>query len=94
KYTINRQQSSFTEIQKVLKGKGIDLGHKRFLILQGEVESIALMKPKATSEHDEGLLEYLEDIIGTAHYKEPIQAAMEELEQLTDLKQEKLTRLK
>lgn len=33
---------------------------------QGEVESIAQMKPKGATEHDEGLLEYLEDIIGTS----------------------------
>ncbi|KAG7097670.1 hypothetical protein E1B28_004996 [Marasmius oreades] len=94
KYMINGRQSSFTEVQTLLKGRGIDLDHKRFLILQGEVESIALMKPKATSEHDEGLLEYLEDIIGTAHFKEPIQEAMDELERLNDSRQEKLTRLR
>ncbi|KAJ8074974.1 Structural maintenance of chromosomes protein 4 [Marasmius tenuissimus] len=94
KYTINRRQSTFSEVQTLLKGRGIDLDHKRFLILQGEVESIALMKPKASSEHDEGLLEYLEDIIGTAHYKEPIQKAVDEVEQLTDLRQEKFNRLK
>lgn len=33
---------------------------------QGEVESIAQMKPKGSNDQDEGLLEYLEDIIGTA----------------------------
>ena len=37
--------------------------------LQGEVEQIAMMKPKAQSEHDTGMLEYLEDIIGTSRYK-------------------------
>jgi len=26
------------------------------------------MKPKATNENEEGLLEYLEDIIGSARY--------------------------
>lgn len=36
---------------------------------QGEVESIALMKPKALTENECGLLEYLEDIIGTTRYK-------------------------
>jgi structural maintenance of chromosome 4 len=46
KYTINRKVSNFTEVTTLLKGKGIDLDHKRFLILQGEVESIAQMKPK------------------------------------------------
>ena len=34
KYTINGRQSSFTEVRALLKGKGIDLNHKRFLILQ------------------------------------------------------------
>ncbi|KAL4068878.1 RecF/RecN/SMC N terminal domain-containing protein [Scleroderma yunnanense] len=63
KYTINGRTSSFTEVQTLLKGRGIDLDHKRFLILQGEVESIAQMKPKAQNEHEDGLLEYLEDII-------------------------------
>jgi structural maintenance of chromosome 4 len=33
--------------------------------LQGEVEQISLMKPKAEEKGDTGLLEYLEDIIGT-----------------------------
>lgn len=37
--------------------------------LQGEVEQIAMMKPKAQNEHDSGMLEYLEDIIGTRRYK-------------------------
>ena len=35
-----------------------------FFNFQGEVEQIAMMKPKAQTEHDGGLLEYLEDIIG------------------------------
>jgi len=48
-------------MQTLLEGKKIDLEHNRFLILQGEVEQIALMKPKE-------LLEYLEDIIGTNKY--------------------------
>lgn len=66
KYTINAKTSTFTEVTTLLKGRGIDLDHKRFLILQGEVESIAQMKPKAPNEHEDGLLEYLEDIIGTS----------------------------
>lgn len=66
KYTINNKNSTFTEVTTLLKDRGIDLDHKRFLILQGEVESIAQMKPKAPNEHEDGLLEYLEDIIGTS----------------------------
>lgn len=61
---------------------------------QGEVESIAQMKPKAQNEHDEGLLEYLEDIIGTSKYKEPIDDAMVEVERLQDERQVKLNRLR
>jgi structural maintenance of chromosome 4 len=33
------------------------------------VEQIAQMKPKAENENDTGLLEFLEEIIGTLRYK-------------------------
>lgn len=52
------------------------------------------MKPKASNKDDEGLLEYLEDIIGTAEYKEQIEEALTEVDRLSDLRQEKLNRLK
>ncbi|KAI0275213.1 RecF/RecN/SMC N terminal domain-containing protein [Gloeopeniophorella convolvens] len=94
KYTINARQSNYKEVQTLLKGRGIDLDHNRFLILQGEVESIAQMKPKAPSEHEDGLLEYLEDIIGTSQYKEPIEAALVEMERLNEDRTEKLNRLR
>ena len=45
------------QVKTVLKGHGIDLDHNRFLILQGEVESIAQMKPKGEKADEEGLLE-------------------------------------
>ena len=41
--------------------------------LQGEVEQISMMKPKAEDKNDTGLLEYLEDIIGTQCYVQPIE---------------------
>lgn len=41
----------------------------QFFLFQGEVEQIAMMKPKALTEHESGMLEYLEDIIGTSRYK-------------------------
>ncbi|KAG6864805.1 hypothetical protein C0991_007028 [Blastosporella zonata] len=94
RYTINGKSSTYTEVQTLLKGRGIDLDHNRFLILQGEVESIAQMKPKALTEHDEGLLEYLEDIIGTSRFKEPIDESLVEMERLQDLRMEKLNRLR
>lgn len=94
KYYINNKESSFTVVTNLLKGRGVDLDHKRFLILQGEVESIAQMKPKAQGEHDDGLLEYLEDIIGTSQYKTPIEQAIAETDELNENCQEKERRVK
>jgi structural maintenance of chromosome 4 len=34
RYSINNRFSTFTEVTTLLKGKGIDLDHNRFLILQ------------------------------------------------------------
>ncbi|KAI9691322.1 MAG: hypothetical protein M1820_009743 [Bogoriella megaspora] len=93
KYYINSKESTFTVVTTLLKDKGVDLDHKRFLILQGEVESIAQMKPKAANEHDDGLLEYLEDIIGTSKYKTPIEESAAETETLNEVCQEKNTRV-
>ena len=42
--------------------------------MQGEVEQISMMKPKAVGPHEGGLLEYLEDIIGTDRYVPQIEA--------------------
>ena len=39
KYYINGKESNYTEVTQMLRQEGIDLDHKRFLILQGEVDS-------------------------------------------------------
>lgn len=93
KYYINSRESNFTDVTTLLKERGVDLDHKRFLILQGEVESIAQMKPKAANEHDDGLLEYLEDIIGTSKYKSPIEESAAEVDALNDVCTEKNARV-
>ncbi|KAI9872378.1 MAG: hypothetical protein M1830_001712, partial [Pleopsidium flavum] len=93
KYYINSRESSFTVVTTLLRDRGVDLDHKRFLILQGEVESIAQMKPKAANEHDDGLLEYLEDIIGTSKYKTPIEESAAEVEVLNEVCVEKSARV-
>ncbi|KAK8148974.1 hypothetical protein G3M48_008562 [Beauveria asiatica] len=93
KYYIDNKASDFTTVTTLLKDKGIDLDHKRFLILQGEVESIAQMKSKAANEHEDGLLEYLEDIIGTSKYKTPIEESAAEVEALNDVCVEKSSRV-
>ncbi|TKY84720.1 hypothetical protein EX895_005800 [Sporisorium graminicola] len=93
-YFINARKSTFTECTSLLKAKGIDLDHKRFLILQGEVESIAQMPPRAKNEHEEGLLEYLEDIIGTSCFKTPIEEQAKLVDEANEKRAEKLGRLK
>jgi len=52
------------------------------------------MKPKAPTEHEDGLLEYLEDIIGTSQYKGPIDESLVEMERLQEERQIKLNRLR
>ncbi|XP_069672465.1 structural maintenance of chromosomes protein 4 [Periplaneta americana] len=93
-YTVNKRRVQFKAVAKLLRGHGIDLDHNRFLILQGEVEQIAMMKPKAPSEHESGMLEFLEDIIGTTRYKEPLEKLMVRVEQLNEERSEKLNRVK
>ena len=52
------------------------------------------MKPKGQSEGDTGLLEFLEDIIGTVRYKEPLEKLNDKVELLTERRTEKLHRLR
>ena len=93
-YSINGKEVKFKEVAKLLEEHNIDLLHNRFLILQGEVESIALMKPKSTQPGESGLLEYLEDIIGTERYKRPLVLINERLEKLNDERTEKHNRVR
>jgi structural maintenance of chromosome 4 len=74
KYTVDGKTSTYTDVGQMLRSYGIDLDNNRFLILQGEVEQIAMMKPKALTPHEEGLLEYLEDIIGSNRFVDLIAA--------------------
>lgn len=49
-----------------------------------------MMKPKGQSEHDEGMLEYLEDIVGCCRLKEPIQTLSRRIELLNEQRGEKV----
>ncbi|XP_011192502.2 structural maintenance of chromosomes protein 4 [Zeugodacus cucurbitae] len=93
-YTINGRRVQFKEVAKLLKKHHVDLDHNRFLILQGEVESIAMMKPKGQTENECGMLEYMEDIVGTTRYKEPLVKINDRVEQLTEERTEKHNRCK
>merc|ERR1712156_86121 len=67
-YEVDGKRKVFKDVAKLLRKKGIDLDHNRFLILQGEVEQIAMMKPIGQSENDTGMLEFLEDIVGSSRF--------------------------
>ncbi|KAF4670314.1 hypothetical protein FOL47_002084, partial [Perkinsus chesapeaki] len=83
KYAIDDRTSSWTEVGDRLRGYGIDLDHNRFLILQGEVESIAMMKPKGESSQP-GFLEFLEEIIGSEVFISDIEKSTEEMNRLVE----------
>lgn len=93
-YKLDGKNCSFKGVATYLDSKGIDLDNNRFLILQGEVEMISMMPPKGKTESDEGLLEYLEDIIGSNKYVEETNLAAAKVEALSEQRQEKLNRVK
>eukprot|EP00935_MAST-01C_sp_MAST-1C-sp1_P001078 g1078.t1 len=94
KYLLDGKTSSFTEVTKLLRKRGVDLDNNRFLILQGEVEQISMMKPKAQNPHEEGLLEYLEDIIGSNRYVEQTVEAEQKVELQNEKRIERLNQVK
>lgn len=94
KYYLNGKETQMKAVIALLKSKGVDLDNNRFLILQGEVEQIAMMKPKAVTAHEDGLLEYLEDIIGTNQYVEEIESLAAQVETLNEERTHKLNRVK
>ena len=49
-----------------------------------------MMKPKAQTDHDEGMLEFLEDIIGSSRFKEPINMLHRRVEELNEFRGEKV----
>lgn len=94
-YAINGKQCQFRQVATYLGEKGIDLDNNRFLILQGEVEMISMMPPKGKDpDSDDGLLEYLEDIIGSSKFVAETEEAAELVESLGEQRNEKLNRVK
>uniref|UniRef100_A0A0N5BAQ5 Structural maintenance of chromosomes protein n=1 Tax=Strongyloides papillosus TaxID=174720 RepID=A0A0N5BAQ5_STREA len=72
-FYIDNKKISREELKTTLKCHGLGLDHDRFLILQGEVESISLLKPKAENENEDCMLSLIDDIIGTNRYKVPLE---------------------
>ncbi|CEF59634.1 Structural maintenance of chromosomes protein 4 [Strongyloides ratti] len=75
--TINKN-----DLKNILKKQGFGLDYDRFLILQGEVEKISLLKPKADKQGEDSLLDFLDEIIGTSRFKEPIERINEAISHL------------
>ncbi|VDD88634.1 unnamed protein product [Enterobius vermicularis] len=94
KYFYNGKAMQFKDVAKLLRQVGIDLIHNRFLILQGEVEQIAMMKPKSQTENDYGMLEYLEDIIGSSRLKVPLEKLSVKIEELQEARTSQLVKVK
>jgi structural maintenance of chromosome 4 len=94
KYSINGEDASFDDVQTLLKKHQVDLDHDRFLILQGEVRSISTMKAKGTTKGEEGLLEYLEDIIGSTKYQERVENLALDLQKVREEKVSESNKLK
>lgn len=90
RYALDGRTVTFGEVNSVLRRKGVDLEHNRFLILQGEVEQIAMLRPKAPTPHDTGLLEYLEDIIGSSAHVPEIERLAAEVDTLNEERLAKL----
>lgn len=49
-----------------------------------------MMKPIAANEHEQGFLEYLEDIIGTERFKKPLELLNLKVEELSAMWAEKV----
>jgi structural maintenance of chromosome 4 len=52
------------------------------------------MRPKGMTEHDEGLLEFLEDIIDTSQYREPLEELGRTVNELNEKRGEKFNRFR
>ncbi|KFD71885.1 hypothetical protein M514_08142, partial [Trichuris suis] len=92
-YCINNRRVHYSDVMALLRTEGVDIDHNRFLIQQGEVEAIAMMKPISSAGHEPGLLEYLEDIIGSSRLKGIVADLETKVQELFDVKAERTMRL-
>jgi structural maintenance of chromosome 4 len=80
KYYLNKSQVKIEKIEEFFMRMGMDLANNRFIILQGEVEKISMMKPMTGDFDRPGMLEYLEELIGSDKYVDAIKRLENELE--------------
>ncbi|GFS86862.1 structural maintenance of chromosomes protein 4 [Nephila pilipes] len=92
-YEMHGKRIQYKDIKRALKSYGIDMDYTRFLIMQGEIESISQMKPTG-GDGQTGMLEYIEDIIGSNRFVEPIEFMKEVWKEKNELEKEKRALLK
>ena len=122
-YEINAMRATQADIIAFMRERGMDLSSHRFLILQGEIEQISLMKPRnaeslldlqteaflkhlrddtqslpnidsMTTTGDGGLLEFLENIVGTQKHVPIIARLTAETQLLEETRSQMKTRLR
>lgn len=84
-YELNGEKVSQESVISRLRGYGVDLQNNRFLVQQGEVEQIFMMKPRSGNVEQPGLLEYLEEVIGSNE----LCVRMEEMQERLECEQER-----
>lgn len=84
-YKVNGEVVSSSDMVTFVMEQGIDLDHNRFLILQGEVEQTAMMPAKGVNDGDVGLLELLEDLIGSQKFIPKIRSAEAKIDEQQEI---------
>nr|UXY87082.1 structural maintenance of chromosomes 4 [Cryptomonas sp.] len=69
-YYLNGREIAFSQIVKILMHNKINIKNEAFLILQNDIEKISLLKPNKNIPNEIGLLEYIEDTVGSSRYNE------------------------
>jgi len=79
RFRINDDVKNINEIVQFWKSKKIDLASNRIFILQNQVENISTMSPKRSEANKDGLIEFLEEIIGSDRYIQRIEETTEKI---------------
>jgi len=93
-FRIDGQRKTAEEMTQFWKSKKIDLASNRIFILQNQVENISTMSPKKADNGKDGLIEFLEEIIGSDQFVPKIFAARQEIGDIENAQAVQLERVK
>eukprot|EP00493_Phyllostaurus_siculus_P027109 UN27455 len=93
-FRIDGQRKTAEEMTQFWKSKKIDLASNRIFILQNQVENISTMSPKKTDNGKDGLIEFLEEIIGSDQFVPKIFKARQEIGDIENAQAVQLERVK